>query len=154
MNLESSTTPERLSSADGSLSIPDDNPSIQVGSHLASRQLVTDLNVARSPNYPIQAHRRFVHFMVKVQPPLYTPLTGAFKLGSLLLLSAHLGLFLRPSLVHVPAKHPCQVKYSTIQEMRNNLGRHGRWLGGQSSDSLLVRFSLRLGSAILEGLHA
>lgn len=153
-NLESSTTPERLSSADGSLSIPDDTPSIQVGSHSAFRQLVTDLNVARSPNYPLQADQRFVHPMVKVQPPLYAPSTDAFKLGSLLLLSAHLGLFLRPPLVHVPAKHLCQVKYSSIQEMRNNLRRHGRWLGGQSLEPLLVRPSLRLGSAILEGLRA
>lgn len=153
-NLESSTTLERLSSADGSLSIPDDTPSIQVESHPASRQLVTDLNVARSPNYPPQADQCFVHPMVKVQPHLYAPSTDAFKLVFLLLLSAHLGLLLRPPLIHVPAKHLCQVKYPAIQEMRNNLRRHGRWLGGQNSEILLVRPSLRLGGAILEGLRA
>lgn len=131
-NLDSSTAPERPSSADGSLSIPDDTPSIQVGSHPASRQLVTDLNVARSPNYPPQADQLFVHPMVKVQPPLYAPSTDAFKLVFLLLLSAHLGLLLRPPLIHVPAKHLCQVKRSAIQEMRNNLRRHGKWSGGQN----------------------
>ncbi len=125
-NLESSTTPERPSSADGSLSIPDDTLSIQVGSHPASRQLVTDLNVARSPNYPLQADQRIVHPLVKVQPLLYAPSTDASKLVSLLLLSAHLGLLLRPPLIHVPAKHLCQVKYTAIQEIRNNLRRHGR----------------------------
>lgn len=125
-NLESSTTPERPSSADGSLSFPDDTLSIQVGSHPASGQLVTDLNVARSPNYPLQADQRFVHPMAKAQPPLYAPSTDVFKLVSLLLLLAHLGLLLRPPLIHVPAKHLYQAKYTAIQEMRNNLRRHGR----------------------------
>lgn len=124
-NLESSTTPERPSSADGSLSIPD-TLSIQVGSHPASRQLVTDLNLARSPNYPLQADKRFVHPMFKAQPLLYAPSTDAFKLVSLLLLLAHLDLLLRPPLIHVPAKRLYQAKYTAIQEIRNNLRRHGR----------------------------
>lgn len=153
-NLESSTTPERPSSADGSLSIPDDTPSIQVGFHPASRRLVTDLIVARSPNYPLQAGPHLVHPMVKAPLPLYAPSTVVFKLVFLLLLSAHLGLLRQPPLIHVPAKLLYQAKYSAIQEMRNNLRRHGRWLGGQSSEILLVRPSLRLGSAILEGLRA
>lgn len=153
-NLESSTTLERPSSADGSLSIPDDTPSIQVGSHPASRQLVTDLNVARSPNYLLQADRRFFHPMLKAQPLIYAPSTDAFKLVFLLLLSAHLGLLHRPHLVHVPANHLCQVKYTAIQVMRNNLIHHGRLLGGQSLEILQIRLSLRLESAILEGLRA
>lgn len=113
-NLESSTTPEGPSSADGSLSIPDDTLSIQVRSHPTSRQLVTNLNMARSPNYPPQADQRFVHPMAKAQPPLYAPSTDAFKLVSLLLLLAHLGLLLRPPLIHVPAKHLYQAKYTAI----------------------------------------
>lgn len=125
-NLESSTTPERPSSADGSLSIPDDTPSIQVGFRSASRRLVTDLNVARSPNYPLQADPHLVHPMFKVPLPLYAPSTDVFKPAFLRLLSAHLGLLRQPPLIHVPAKLLCQVKYSPIQEMRNNLRRHGR----------------------------
>lgn len=153
-NLESSTTPERPSSADGSLSIPDDTPSIQVGFHPSPRRLVTDLNAARSPNYPPQADQHFVRHMVKVPLPLYAPSTDAFKLVFLRLLSAHLGLLRQPPLIHVPAKLLCQFKYSAIKEMLNNLRRHGRWLGGQSSEILLVRPSLRLVSAILEDLRA
>lgn len=113
-NLESSTTPERPSSADGSLSIPDDTPSIQVGFYPAPRRLVTDLNVARSPNYPLLADQHFVHPMVKAPLPLYAPSTDVFKLVFLLLLSAHLGLLRQPPLIHVPAKLLCQVKYSAI----------------------------------------
>lgn len=113
--LESSTTPERPSSADGSLSIPDDTPSIQVGFRLAPRRLVTDLNVARSPNYPLQAaDPHLVHPMLKAPLPLYAPSTDVFKLVFLHLLSAHLGLLRQPRLIHVPAQLLCQVKYSAI----------------------------------------
>lgn len=125
-NLESSTTPERPSSADGSLSIPDDTPSIQVGFHPASRRLVTDLIVARSPNYPLKAGPHLVHPTVKVLLPLYAPSTDVFKLVFLLRLSAHLGLLRQPPVIHVPAKLLYRAKYSAIREMRNNLKRHGR----------------------------
>ena len=76
----SSPVPERPSSADGSLSIPDDSPSLQVSSLRVQDRQYSNLPRVLS-NHPLQAEGSVSSIMAEVQRLLYGPLISAFKLA-------------------------------------------------------------------------
>ena len=92
--------PERPSSADGSLSIPDDTPSIQVIiSHIMFRAHLT--NLLRAPWRRLQAEAHVYRALVEVLPLLYAPLIDVFRPDYLLLHCILHELHRLPSVVHI-----------------------------------------------------
>ena len=76
----SSGVPERPSSADGSLSIPDDSPSLQVRPMRVQGRLYSDY--PRAPSNRLLQTEGFVYpIMAEAQHHLYGLLTSVFKLA-------------------------------------------------------------------------
>ena len=147
------STPEigRPSSADGSLSIPDDTPSVQVGKTCTI-------------SYPAHPFYHRVHWprplpdaplplpMDAVLHPHYDRSTADSKLAFLRLPYHRRGPHLQHSSMYTPVNHlrPSLSKISEAQTLRKH---HGMLLGGQSSEESQVKRSLRSARETLGALH-